>query len=159
MFFWNSLAFYMIQQMLAIWSLVPLPFLNPACTSESSQFTYCWSLAWRILSITLLAYEMSAIVHSKNVWTFFGIALFGIGMKTDLFQSCGYFLLSAFSECPEDTRSLHIVKPSGTLNCFVTRLCSAYDTANQHLLLPVNVVLSACSMSSIVLCSLYVINS
>ena len=27
-----------------------------------SQFTYCWSLTWRILSITLLACEMSAIV-------------------------------------------------------------------------------------------------
>ena len=26
MFFWNSLAFSMIQRMLAIWSLVPLPF-------------------------------------------------------------------------------------------------------------------------------------
>ena len=35
--------------MLAIWSLVPLPFLNPAWTSGSSQFTYCWILAWRIL--------------------------------------------------------------------------------------------------------------
>ena len=43
----------MIQQILAIWSLVPLPFLNPAWTSGSSQFMYCWSLAWRILSITL----------------------------------------------------------------------------------------------------------
>ena len=40
---------------LVIWSLVPLPFLKPAWTSESSLFTYCWSLAWRILSITLLA--------------------------------------------------------------------------------------------------------
>ena len=28
MFFWNSLAFSIIQQMLAIWSLVPLPFLS-----------------------------------------------------------------------------------------------------------------------------------
>ena len=55
MFFWNSLAFSMIQRMLAIWSLVPLPFLKPAWTFESSRFTYCWSLAWRILSITLLA--------------------------------------------------------------------------------------------------------
>ena len=61
MFFWNSLPFSMIQCMLAIWSLVPLPFLKPAWTSGSSQFTYCWSLAWRILSITLLACEMSAI--------------------------------------------------------------------------------------------------
>ena len=30
MFFWNSLAFSMIQWLLAIWSLVPLPFLKPA---------------------------------------------------------------------------------------------------------------------------------
>ena len=29
MFFWNSLAFLMIQWVLAIWSLVPLSFLNP----------------------------------------------------------------------------------------------------------------------------------
>ena len=32
----------------------PLTFLNPACASGSSQFMYCWSLAWRILSIILL---------------------------------------------------------------------------------------------------------
>ena len=55
-------CFLMIQQMLAIGSLVPLPFLNPAWTSGSSRFMYCWSLAWRILSVTLLACEMSAIV-------------------------------------------------------------------------------------------------
>ena len=51
MFFWNSLAFSMIQRMLAIWSLVPLSFLNPAWKSESSWFMYCRSLAWRILNI------------------------------------------------------------------------------------------------------------
>ena len=45
----------MIQWMLAIWPLVPLLFLNPTCTSGSSRFTYCWSLVWRTLSITLLA--------------------------------------------------------------------------------------------------------
>ena len=50
-----------------IWSLVPLPFLSPVWISGSSRFTYCWSLAWRILSITLLACEMSAIVCSLNV--------------------------------------------------------------------------------------------
>ena len=36
MFFWNSLAFSMIQWMLAIWSLVPLVFINPA----SVQFSH-----------------------------------------------------------------------------------------------------------------------
>ena len=74
--FWNSLAFSMIQWTLSIWSLVPLPFLNPAWPSENSQFTFCWSLAWRILSITLLACYMSAIVwyfeHSLT-FPFFGI--------------------------------------------------------------------------------------
>ena len=74
--FWNSLAFYMIQRMLAICSLFPLPFLHPAWTSGNSWFTYCWSLAWKILSITLLACEMRAIVwwfeHSLAL-PFFGI--------------------------------------------------------------------------------------
>ena len=51
--------------MLAIWSLVPQPFLKPAWTSGSSRFMYCWSLAWRILSVTLLVWEISAIVRSS----------------------------------------------------------------------------------------------
>ena len=69
--FWNSLAFSMIQRMLAIWSLVPLPFLNPAWTSGSSQFMYCWSLAWWILPYFV------SVWHECNcavVWTFSGIA-------------------------------------------------------------------------------------
>ena len=35
------------------------------------KFMYCWSLTWRILSITLLVCELNAIVV---VWTVFGIA-------------------------------------------------------------------------------------
>ena len=45
MFFWNYLVFSMIKWILAIWSLIPLPFLKPTWTSGSSRFTYCWSLA------------------------------------------------------------------------------------------------------------------
>jgi len=88
MFFWSSLAFSIIQWMLAIWSLILLSFLNPAYTSGNSQFTYFWGLAWRILSITLLTYEMSTIV-----WQFghsLALLFFKIGMKTDFFQSCGH---------------------------------------------------------------------
>ena len=36
--------------------------LKSTCTSGSFWFMYYWSLAWRILSITLLAYDMSVIV-------------------------------------------------------------------------------------------------
>ena len=68
MFFWNSHAFSMIQQMLAIWSLVPLPFLKPDWTSGSSQFTYCWSLAWRIFSITLLVRWVQLCGSLSNLW-------------------------------------------------------------------------------------------
>ena len=82
------LAFSMIQWMLTIWSVVPLPFLNPSWISGSSRFMYCWSLAWRILSITLLACEMNTIVqyfeHSL------ALPFFVIAMKTDLFQSCSH---------------------------------------------------------------------
>ena len=140
MSFWNSLAFSMIQWMLAIWSLVPLPFLKAAWTFGSLWFTYCWSLAWRILSITLLAcapaaakslqscpalcdpidgsppgspipgilkartpewvaisfsnaWKWKACEVSAIVWWFehsLALPFFGIGMKTDLFQSCGH---------------------------------------------------------------------
>ena len=40
MFFWSSLAFLMIQLMLANWSLVPLPFLNPAWTKNKKLDNY-----------------------------------------------------------------------------------------------------------------------
>ena len=86
--FWNSLAFLMIQRVLAIWSLVPLPFLTPFWTSGSSWFIHCWRLAWRILSITLLTCEMSAIVQKFE--HSLALPFFGIGMKTDFFQSCGH---------------------------------------------------------------------
>ena len=63
MFFWNSLAILMIQQMLAVWPLVPPPFVYPAWKSGISWFTCCWSLAWRIFSITLLVYESESKIE------------------------------------------------------------------------------------------------
>ena len=56
-------CFFVIQWLLAIWSLVPLLLLNPACTSGHSWFTYCLSLAWMILSITILACKTSTIMQ------------------------------------------------------------------------------------------------
>ena len=85
MSFWNSLAFLMVQWMLTILTLILLPFLNPAWISGSPLFTNCRSLVWRILSINLLACEVSAIV-----WYFdhsLALPFFGIGMKPDLFPS------------------------------------------------------------------------
>ena len=89
MFSWNSLAFSVIQQMLIIWSLIPLPFLNPAWTSGSSRFLCCWNLTWRILTITLLACEMSTILQKFE--HSLALPFFVTGMKTDLIQSCGHW--------------------------------------------------------------------
>ena len=104
MFFWNSLAFSMIQRILAIWLMVSLPFLKPAWTSRSSWFTYCWSLAWRILSITLLACECNCAV----VWAFFGIAFLWDWNENWPFQSCGQcwvFQICWHIECSTFTAS------------------------------------------------------
>ena len=105
----------MIQRMLAIWSLVPLPFLNPAWTSGSSQFMYCWSLAWIILSIPLLVCEMSAIMHLFE--HFLAFPFFGIGMKSDIFQSCGHcwvFQICWHIECSTFTASSFRIWNSST---------------------------------------------
>ena len=64
-------CFSMIQRMLAIWSLVPLPFLKPHWTSGSSRFMYCWSLAWRIFEHYFSS--MWDECHCVVVWAFFGI--------------------------------------------------------------------------------------
>ena len=140
MFFWNSLAFSMIQRILAIWSLVPLPFLNPAWTTGSSQFMYYWSLAWRILSIILLACEMSGIV-----WRFehsLALPFFGIGIKTDLFQSCGrcwVFQVCWHIECNTFTASSFRIWNSSVgitsplLALFVVMLSKAHLTSHSRM--------------------------
>ena len=136
MFFWNSLAFSMIQHILTIWSLVPLPFLKSAWTSGSSQFTYCWSLAWRILSITLLACEMSA------VWAFFEIAFvrdwnenwpFSVLWPLLIFPNllaieCSIFTASSFRIW---NRSTGI--PSHPLALFVMMLSKAHLTSHSRM--------------------------
>ena len=125
----------MIQWMLAIWSLAPLPFLNPAWTSGSSQFTYCWKLAWRILSISLLVCEVSAIVWQSE--HSLALPFFEIGMKTDLFQSCGHcwvFQICWHIECSTLTASSFRIWnnstgiPSPPLTLFIVMLPKAHLT-------------------------------
>ena len=82
----------MIQQMLAIWSLVPLPFLNPALTSGSSRLTYHWTAHvplnrsctiepftyhWSKLGLEDFEHHFDSMWDEYNcvvVWVFFGIA-------------------------------------------------------------------------------------
>ena len=87
MFFWNSLVFSMIQRVLEIWSMVPLPFLNPA-----------W-IHWKFLAHELLKpsledfqHYLASVWNECNcvvVWTFFGIA-FLWDWNENTFHSCGH---------------------------------------------------------------------
>ena len=84
--------------------LVPVPFLNPAWTSGSSRFMCCWRLAWRILSITLLASEMSTIVQEGEhslACLFLGLEwklTFSNPVATAEFSKCVGILSAAFSQ-------------------------------------------------------------
>ena len=93
--FWNSLDFSMIQWMLTIWSMVPLPFLNPACTSGISWFMYRWNLAWRILNITLLVCEIHKDRCARKVLSHPGLRkCFG---HTRILVKSLYFLIHILS--------------------------------------------------------------
>ena len=79
-------------------------FLNPSWTSGSSRFTYCWSLAWRTLSITLLACERVQLCSSLNVlwqWTSFGLEwklTFSSPVATTEFSKFAGILSAALSQ-------------------------------------------------------------
>ena len=63
-------------------------FISGASAFSKSSFNI-WKLsAWRILSITLLACEMNTVVWQSE--HSLALPFFEIGMKTDLFQSCGH---------------------------------------------------------------------
>ena len=69
MFFWNSLAFAVIQRMLTIWSLVPLPFLNPAWISGISHTVEAWlGEFWALLCYHVAIYMEKAMApHSSTL--------------------------------------------------------------------------------------------
>ena len=101
---------------------------------------YCWSLTWRILSITLLACEMNPIVwQSENS---LALPFFGIGMKTDLFQSCGHcwvFQIFWYTECITLTASSFRIWnssagiPTPPLVLFVVMLPKAHLTSHSSM--------------------------
>ena len=140
MFFWNSLDFMMIHWMLTIWSLVPLPFLNPAWTSGSSWFMYNWSLAWRILN-----YYFASVWDECNcvlVWILFGTVFPRDWMKTDIFQSwdhCWVFQICWHIECSSFTASSFRTWnnstgiPSPSVALFVVMLPKAHLTSHSRM--------------------------
>ena len=76
------------------------------------------------------------------VWAFFGVAFFGTGMKTDLFQSCGHcwvFQICRHIECSTFTASSFRIWNSSTgilsppLALFVVMLSKAHLTSHSRM--------------------------
>ena len=68
-----SCFFSVIQQMLVIWSLVPLPFLNSAGTYGSSWFTYCCVCIFinKIFVACILIYLICEESLWDRYWSYF----------------------------------------------------------------------------------------
>ena len=89
----------MIQWMLAIWSLVPLPFLNPLLHLEFSVHVLL-KPSWKDFEHYLASMwnEHNCVV----VCILLPLPFFEIGMNTDFFQSCGHcwvFQIRWYTEC------------------------------------------------------------
>ena len=137
MFFWNSLAWWsngywhlisgpsaFSKTSLNIWKLMVHILLKPGLENFEDYFTSMWD-------------ECNCAV----VWAFFGIA-FEIGMKTDLFQSCGHcwvFQICWHIECSTFTGSFFRIWnssagiPSPPLTLFVVMLSKAHLTSHSRM--------------------------
>ena len=138
MFFWNSLAFSMIQRMLAIWFLIPPPFLNMEIFFKHLE-VYGSLLKPRLENFEHYFTSMWDECNCAVVWAFFGIAFLWDWMKTDLFQSCGHcwvFQSCWHIECSTFTAPFFRIWnsstriPSPPLALFVVMLCKAHLTSH-----------------------------
>ena len=119
--------------------MVPLAFLNPAWISGSSWFTYYWSLAWRILSITLLACEMAQLCSSLNIlwhclsWGLLWKLTFCSPVATAVFQICWHIEWSTFTASSFRIWKSSTEIPSPPLALFVVKLSKAHLTSHSRM--------------------------
>ena len=160
MSFWHSLAFSMIQRMLAIWFPVPLTFfplksslniwkfmihmlLKPGLENFKHYFASVWD-------------ECNCVV----VWAFFGLAFLWDWNENWLFQSCGHcwvFQICWHIECSTFTASSSKIWntltgiPSPPLTLFIVMLPKAHLTSHSRITILLNYYNSLKDLESLVL--------
>ena len=121
----NSDCIAFSKTSLNIWKFTVHILLKPGLENFKHYFTSVWD-------------ESSCVV----VWAFFGIAFFGTGVKTDLFQSCGHcwvFRICRHIECSIFTASSFRIWnsstgiPSPPLALFIMMLHKAYLTSHSRI--------------------------
>ena len=140
MFSWNSLAFfddprdigYLISGSSAFskyslnnWKFTVHLLLKPGLENFEHYFTSMWEE-----------------YNCEVAWTFLALPFFGIGMKTDLFQSCGHcwvFQICWHIKCTTFTASAFRVwnsstgTPTSPLALFVVMLSKAHLTSHSRM--------------------------
>ena len=120
--------------------------------SDSSAFSKSSLNIWKFMVHILLRLGLENFEHYFTsvwdecncavVWAFFGLLFFGIGMKTDFFQSCGYcwvFHICWHAECNTFTASSFRIWnsstgiPSPPLALFVVMLPKADMTSHSRM--------------------------
>ena len=129
------------EGMLAIRSLIPLPFPNPAWTYRSSQIMNCWSLP----SLENFEHYFASMWEECNcavVWTFFGIAFvwgwnvnwpFPVLWPLLSFQICWHNECSTFTASSFRIWNSSTGIPSPPLALFVVMLPKAHITSHSRM--------------------------
>ena len=137
--FLEFLALSMFLRMLAIWSLVPLPFLNPARTSRSSQIMYLKP------SLANFEHYFASVWNECNcalIWIFFGITFLWDWNENWPFAALGHcwvFQICWHTECSTfTTPSFRIWYssagfPSPPLALFIVVLRKAHLTLHSRM--------------------------
>ena len=122
-------------KMLTIWSLAPLSFLNIACTSGSSLQVHILS---KPASLKNFEHKLPNMCNKHSLFEHsLKLPFFGIGMKPDLFQSCGHWVFQIFwhIQCSTLTAPSFTILDSWAgissplLALFVVMLLKAYLTS------------------------------
>ena len=176
-FFWNSFAFSMIQQMLDIWSLVPLPFQNPTCCiAKWTKF-----LVHILLKPSLKDFEhnLASMWNEHNcmiVWTFFSIYLiwnwnenwpFPVLWPLLCFPICWHIECSTLTGSTLGILNSSAGTPSPSLALFLVTLPKAHLTSHSRMSssrwmttpLWFSCLLRLILRSSVCSCSLFLISS
>ena len=128
----------MIQQILAIWSLVLLPFLSLNIWKVMVHIVLKPGLENFVRYFASMWHECNCVV----VWAFLALPFFGMVMNTDGFQSCGHcclFQIFWLIECSTFTSSSFRIWnsstgiPSSPLALFVVMLPKAQLTMHSRM--------------------------
>ena len=137
MLFWNSFAFLMIQQMLAIWSLIPLTFQNPGWPSGSliakDWLGKFWTLLYGHVRWVQLYGSLSNLWHCLSLGLEWKLTFSSPVATAEFFQMCWHIECITFTASSFRVWKSSTGIPSPPLALFVVMLPKAHLTSHSRM--------------------------